>query len=322
MGDENVACYKIPSLIRTAKGNLLAFVEARHVQCGDGGNIDLRMRRSSDNGLSWSHAITVYSEAQSGQNTTIGDACPVQDRRTGIVHLIFTRNNRDVYQTQSADEGVTWAPPVNISGSVDGHREPPGFIGTGHAGGVQLSRTGRLLVPMHGPCHAIYSDNGGQTWAKARGAMSNGGECQMVEIRDGLLVVTGRNSKKIGYQQIAFSTDDGMTWSESEPNHDLPSPIDGVESSILVHPNGKLYHSGPNSFLLRTDMVLKVSHDDGKSWQPFREVWKNAAGYSALTLLGQPGDTNAGIGILFDRNNKTMIVFEARGITFASIDVV
>ena len=32
---------------------------------------------------------------------------------------------------------------------------------------------------MHGPCHAIYSDDGGQTWAKARGAMSNGGECHM-----------------------------------------------------------------------------------------------------------------------------------------------
>ena len=138
-GDETVPCYKIPSLLRTTNGTLLAFIEARRTQCGDGGLIDLKLRRSTDDGKSWLASQVVFAETPEA-GVTIGDACPVQDRRTGVVHLIFTRNNADVYYTSSSDEGASWAAPVNISASVDGHREPGhGFIGTGHAAGLQLA---------------------------------------------------------------------------------------------------------------------------------------------------------------------------------------
>lgn len=314
-GDESVACYKIPSLLRTANGTLLAFIEARQEQCGDGGLIDLHLRRSFDGGKTWTHTSVVYSEDPAAK-VTIGDACPVQDRTTGIVHLVFTRNNKDVYYTRSADQGATWSAPRNISGSVDGHRDANGFVGTGHAGGLQLA-SGRLLVPMHGPCHMIYSDDGGDTWLKAPGSVTDGGECQAVEVRPGLIIATARHSGDFGFTVIAYSDDDGMTWNASVPNHDLPSPIDGCEASIVVHPNGKLYHSGPNAYLLRTDLVVKVSEDLGATWQTHTRVWDGAAGYSAMAVLGSEVDSP--IALLYDRNNRTMIVFEARGVTFTTV---
>ena len=120
-----------------------------------------------------------------------------------------------------------------------------------------------------------------------------------------------RNAKKIGpFTQIAYSTDDGLTWNASRPAYDLPSPIDGVEASLVVHPGPplKLFHSAPDSFLLRTDMVVMVSEDDGRSWREHKRVWKGAAGYSAMVVLGgnssHGAPATAPLGLLFDRNNE------------------
>jgi len=106
-GDESVACYKIPSLLRTHRGTLLAFIEARRLQCGDGGLIDLRLRRSLNGGKSWLATQDVVVNQGALRPITWGDACPVQDRSNGRVHLILTRNNADVYHTHSDDEGAS-----------------------------------------------------------------------------------------------------------------------------------------------------------------------------------------------------------------------
>ena len=162
----------------------------------------------------------------------------------------------------------------------------------------------------------IYSDDHGQSWHKAPGSMSNGGECQVAEIKPGLLIVTGRPEGGAKDTQIAYSTDDGMTWNTSVAHADLPSPVDGCECSIVLHPNGKLYHSGPDSKLLRTKMVVKISADGGASWAPHLTVWPKAAGYSALQVLGNT--TDAPIGIYYDRNQHPMIIFEAQSVSWTT----
>jgi sialidase-1 len=316
-GDEAVRCYKIPSLLRTQRGTLLAFVEARRLQCGDGGLVDLHLRRSLTGGSSWlaTQDVVVNDEVVDAQHITWGDACPVQDRSNGRVHLILTRNNADVYAMHSDDEGGSWSTPRNISAMVDGHRAKGSFVGTGHAGGVQL-RDGRLLVPLHGPCRFIFSDDGGESWALAPGSLSAGGECQAVEIRRGLLLATARNGQE-GHTYLAFSTDGGVHWNASVPNPDLPSPIDGCEASLVAHPNGLLYHSAPDSYLLRTNMVVRASADGGRTWTIHRRVWASSAGYSSMVVLGEGAD--APLGLLYDRNNVSMIIFEARGVTFTAV---
>ena len=72
----------------------------------------------------------------------------------------------------------------------------------------------------------------------------------------------------------------------------------------------------PESKLLRTDMVVKVSSDNGSSWSLHKQVWPKAAGYSALAVLGDAAD--APLGLLYDRNDHSMVVFEAQGVTFTS----
>merc|ERR1719253_126684 len=121
-GDDSSYCsYNIPSLLRTGNGTLLAFIEARKESCVlDQGWVDLKVRRSMDYGKTWSESAMVHGESSAGEKHTIGDSQPVWDRDIGVVHLIFTRDNHDVYYTKSSDEGSTWAPPKNISSDING----------------------------------------------------------------------------------------------------------------------------------------------------------------------------------------------------------
>jgi len=322
--DTNYCSYNIPSLLRTGNGTLLAFVEARKESCvEDQGWVDLKLRRSLDSGKTWAPSSLVYGESNANEVHTIGDAQPVWDRDTGFVHLVFTRDNHDVFYTKSLDDGLTWLPPRNISSDVQGHRNP-GWIFTGHAIGVQTS-TGRLIVMLHGPCTTIYSDDHGATWHK--GGSTSGGECQAAEIKPGLLILTARNTKKVkdqlfAYTYIGYSTDNGMSWTTTE-NQDLRSPTlqGGVEASIVVHPNGNIYHSQPDNTVVRQNMVIKVSKDGGHTWGNQAHVWPSGAGYSSLVVLGTAVDSP--LGLFYVRTDSVIsdVAFIPNAATFIEIPV-
>ena len=126
-GIGNYNNYRIPSIITSNKGTLLAFCEAR--ESGDTGNIDVLMKRSTDNGITWSDQIIVWSD---GENTC-GNPTPVIDHQTGRIWLFLTWNHGDDNETQiihkkskfprlpylsfSDDDGLTWSEPKNIGDS-------------------------------------------------------------------------------------------------------------------------------------------------------------------------------------------------------------
>lgn len=62
-GDNGFDTYRIPATIRTKKGTVLAFAEARKHSRSDTGDIDLVLRRSTDGGRTWSDIITVWDDA-------------------------------------------------------------------------------------------------------------------------------------------------------------------------------------------------------------------------------------------------------------------
>src|SRR4051794_33168927 len=46
--DPGYSCYRIPAIVRTLRGTLLAFAEGRKDNCGDAGDIDIVVKRSTD----------------------------------------------------------------------------------------------------------------------------------------------------------------------------------------------------------------------------------------------------------------------------------
>ena len=81
--------YRVPSLVTSLNGTLLAFVSGRFHRTDATPNI-LYLRRSFDDGKTWQPAQTVL---QDPHNVTEYGAVPVVDPKTGAVHLVFSANN-------------------------------------------------------------------------------------------------------------------------------------------------------------------------------------------------------------------------------------
>ncbi len=153
-GDAGYGCYRIPAIVRTKAGTLLAFAEARRAWCADSQEIDLVMRRSDDDGRTWSATQTVLSGTDSDPNAvaTRGNPAPIVDYETGRIVLLSTMDPgtttrpRTPYVQVSDDDGRTWSTARNIGDQID---DPAwGWYATGPVHGIQLTRgthAGRLV---------------------------------------------------------------------------------------------------------------------------------------------------------------------------------
>src|SRR5262249_34440674 len=129
-GKDGYHTYRIPALIVTKKGTLLAFCEGRKASGSDTGEIDVLLRRSFDNGKTWTRTQVVWHDG----GNTCGNPCPVVDAKTGAIWLLLTHNlgrdnqwqildgtskgTRTVWVASSADDGTTWSKPVEITADV------------------------------------------------------------------------------------------------------------------------------------------------------------------------------------------------------------
>ena len=107
--------YRIPSLLTTNKGTVLAFTEGRKTSRADLGDNDMLLRRSRDNGQSWLKTQLVYEEGGS-QRVTIGNPTAVLDESTGIVWLAakllwpILASESSCTRNSLAEAGVSAAP--------------------------------------------------------------------------------------------------------------------------------------------------------------------------------------------------------------------
>lgn len=249
-GQDGYHTYRIPSLIVTPKGTLLAFAEGRRTGGADAGDIDLVLKRSRDNGASWSAMQVVGDD---GANT-VGNPCPVIDRKTGVIWLFTTHNlgtdrekdiiagtsasSRTVWVMTSRDDGVTWSTPREITREVK--RPDWTWYATGPGVGIQL-RSGRLVIPANHVeastgvhrSHLVYSDDHGRSWKIGASADAGTNESQVVELADGRLLLNMRNHppKPENFRQVATSTDAGLTLSPAAPDRTLIEPP--AQASIL-----------------------------------------------------------------------------------------
>ncbi len=305
-GDDGYHTYRIPSLIETKTGSLVAFVEARKGGTSDTGNIDLVMKRSTDGGRTWSKQQVIWDD---GDNTC-GNPCPVVDSATGTIWLLLTHNlgkdgeaaitagkahgTRTVWISHSEDDGQNWSHPRDITREV---KDPAlGWYATGPGIGIQLTRgehRGRMVVPCDQKndgkfSHAIYSDDGGRSW-QIGGKIPEFNECQAVELADGRLMLNMRNADKSRKRRgVVTSEDGGITWSEPRADDQLIEPV--CQASILRHSwprdggRGAILFSNPASEK-RENMTVRLSEDEGQTWPHSRTLWAGPSAYSCLAVL-------------------------------------
>ena len=312
-GSDGYHTYRIPAIVLTPNGTLLAFCEGRKTGGSDHGDLDLVLRRSRDGGKTWQPMQLVYEEGGTAK-ITIGNPCPVVDRTTGVVWLPFCRNNDRVLITHSNDDGKTWAEPVDITADV---KKPEwGWYATGPGHGIQLS-SGRLVVPCDcgdskgwgdwrnkGHSLVFYSDDHGKTWKLADVTDKGMNECEVVELADDSLLLSMRNYFGKNQRAFAVSTDAGLSWSQPKYHQQVYCPT--CQSSIHRYslvPNSVILYSGPGG-PGRNNMVVRASYDEGKTWPVSRRIYEGASAYSDLVVL--PDGT---IGCLWERDGYRKISF-------------
>ncbi|MBX3415239.1 MAG: exo-alpha-sialidase [Pirellulales bacterium] len=289
-GEGGYKSYRIPSIIVAADGSLLAFCEARKNGPADDGDIDLVMRRSTDQGKTWSEMRVI---ADDGENT-IGNPCPVLDRTTGILWLPYCRNNDQVFVMSSPDHGATWTAPVEITSSVKLDSWDKWYA-TGPGHGIQLA-SGRLLIPCdhydeeEKYSHIIYSDDHGATWKIGATLDPKTNECEAVECADGSVCLNMRSYRGNHCRAVAWSKDGGLTFS---PAVDQPALVEPVcQASIVRLTDDKRFlknrvlFSNPRS-KKRENLAVRISYDECQSWTEGKVLHEGPSAYSNLAVTNE-----------------------------------
>ena len=188
-GQGGYAVYHIPGIVVTAKGSVLAWCEARK-KGGDWDDIRILLRRSTDDGKAWSEPKSIadvpgpkaknpFSLGVKGVNpddVTYNNPVLIADR-DGTVHCLFCLEYMRCFYMRSADDGVTWSVPVEITAAFEDFHKTYAWkvLATGPDHSIQL-KSGRLIVPVWlstgtgGNAHrpsvtaTIFSDDQGRSW--------------------------------------------------------------------------------------------------------------------------------------------------------------
>jgi hypothetical protein len=120
-GEDGVAVHTIPGLLVTTGGVAIAYAEARDRR-GDGGPVDIVIKRSLDGGRTWTKSQFI-ERGRGADNYVL--ATLVQDRVSGRVYFFTalrdgglsdrTTTNHFRY---SDDNGATWSAPFDITGML------------------------------------------------------------------------------------------------------------------------------------------------------------------------------------------------------------
>ncbi|MFK7983670.1 MAG: exo-alpha-sialidase, partial [Saprospiraceae bacterium] len=248
-GTDGYKCYRIPAIITAPNGDLLAFAEGRVKGCNDFGDVEIILKKSTDNGLTWS-ALSVV--AKNGQ-LQAGNPAPVVDfldpkYPNGRIFLFYNigdasehairkgKGLREVLYITSIDNGQTWSSPTNITQYVHKVNQPdknPAYnfkedwrthaCTPGHA--LQLTKgqySGRLYIASNhsqgtpkarfndNRAQAFYSDDHGKTWQISDPVdLPSSNEAIAVELSDGRVMQNVRQQNGESKKRIVAISSDG-----------------------------------------------------------------------------------------------------------------
>lgn len=311
-GDNGVHTYRIPALIETQKGVLIAVADARHDSARDlPANISLVMRRSFNGGKDWEPMRTIKKVKEGG----VGDASLLLDRSTGRVWCFFNygppgigfhtakpgdRTGPTTFQfhaMHSDDDGATWSEAVDITPQV---KEPSWQAMFATSGTDIQTSTGRFLVPLvvrdgKGVVHSLnaYSDDHGKTWKRGEPIGDGTDESHNLELRDGIILQNMRNGQ---HRAIARSHDGGIVFGPVSHDAALVDPIcnAGITryrwggKDILIFTNA--------ASTRRENVTVKLSYDSGRTWPITRTIYSGPSAYSTVIPLH-----DGSIGVLYER---------------------
>lgn len=325
-GDDGINTYRIPGIITTNAGTLVAVYDNRLTSSGDlPGDIDVGCSRSTDGGKTWGAMKVIADMGEPHNQNGIGDPSILYDHINNRIWVanLWSKGNHSIAGSQpglspdvsgqfvlvsSDDDGKTWSKPYNITSQVKNPAWKILFQGPGN--GITM-QDGKLVFPAQywdatnvSYSTLIYSEDKGETWKRAgAGAKSNTTESQIVETTKGKLMLSMRDNRGT-FRSISTTTNMGDTWVDHPTSYStLLDPVcmaSLINAKVITNGSSKdvLFFSNPNTASGRFNITIKASLDLGDTWQPSNQLLidsRNCYGYSSMTKI----DDNT-IGILYE----------------------
>ncbi len=345
-GPRACTAFRIPGLIQTKKGTLIGSFDARYGHEGDlCADIDVATVRSTDGGQTWT-TPSVSMDAGPGGTNGCGDPCIVQDKKGRIwiqalvchfgggasLNVSSTGFDKDktgqwglVY---SDDDGKTWCKEyVNATEQVK--KDEWTCILAGPGNGI-CTKKGVIVIPAqiwqngaNPRCRSTicYSTDNGKTWKMGTGLPHATSECQVVELKDGSLMLNCRNEAGGGSRVIYVTRDLGETWEAHETNlgglkEPSPQPCQASLVTLQTKKYGRIMLFSNPQVYPRALMIVRASLDEGKTWnEGIMYDKRRCMGYSCIAMTDPDH-----VGIIYETchtNGKN----GARGIGFIRIPI-
>ena len=345
-GDDGSAAFRIPGLVTTARGTLLAVYDVRYNNSKDlQEHIDIGLSRSVDGGRTWQRmrlplCFGCHDGLPAAQNGA-GDPAilydPVTHRAWVVAAWCHGMGNRMAWHSSksgmephvtgqlvmaySDDDGKTWSEPINVTRQVK--RPEWNFLLQGPGRGIAM-KNGTIVfaaqyIDAERMPHAciLYSDDHGRNWRLHEGARSNTTEAQVAELPSGDLMLNMRDNRG-GSRAVSVTSDMGRTWTEHPSSRKaLREPVCmasliSVAADDNISGRDILLFSNPDCDNARRDITVKISFDGGATWPEENKVLLDAGdgwGYSCLTMIDRET-----VGILYESSQAHM-TFQAIPLT-------
>lgn len=321
-GDDGSAAYRIPGIVTSNEGTLLAVYDVRYNSSVDLQEyVDVGLSRSVDKGQTWEKmrlplSFGEYEGMPKAQNG-VGDPSILVDEKTGAIWIVAAwthgmgngrawTNSMDgngiettaqLVLTKSVDDGKTWSDPINITDQV---KDPSwNFLLQGPGRGITME-DGTLVFPIQyidsdRMPHAgiMYSKDRGENWTINSPARSNTTEAQVAEVEPGVLMLNMRDNRG-GSRAVSVTSDLGKTWSEHPSSRSVLQEPVCMASLISVKAEDNIYgrdillFSNPNTTQGRNNITIKASVDGGLTFPEEYQVLVDEDygwGYTCLTMI-------------------------------------